>query len=508
MSLSVKAFYQNNKIPLLAALISALFSIIAYSNHNPLNYDGILYLTVASTYLKSGFNAALAAYPWPFYSILIAWISKLTHLSLQHTAEGLNNLFLMIVTVAFINLIKKIKDTPTLQIAAAITILAFPALNHYRDLIVRDFGYWAFFLIALNQLLKYLQNPNWRHALTWMLSLLCATLFRIEGAILFMLTPFALLLCPDQAFMQRLTNLIKLYCLPLLSLALYLTWHHLHSPHTSAEIGRISELANQFTQGGHAILNNFQTKIALIKNNLPIYAAAGDAKNWLIFGFTGVFIQAVISTLSLLFTLLFIYAIIKRLTPRANATYAIAYVALINIFIALAFFAQNLFLSDRYLMASCLVLIIWPVFSLEALYQQWRQHNNRWPCWLVAIWLCLAAFGSVISFGYSKAYITEAGLWLKNNTPIQTTVYSNNKQLLFYSERTEIDWQNRYDDSNPLNTLQHVNWRTYNYLAIRIKHEDAQQETAIIKLIGQNPSKIFANKRGDKVLIFKLQVGN
>lgn len=505
MTFTIRNFL-NNKISLWAGLVSVLFSIIAYSGSDPLNYDGILYLTAADTFLKSGFQVAMGLYPWPFYSIVIGCLSAVTHLSFQQAAELLNSLFLAITTVAFISLVKKIKNEPSLQIAAAVIILAFAGLNHYRDLIVRDFGYWAFLLVAINQFVNFARTNRWYYAITWTISIVCATLFRIEGAIIFIFAPFALLGCQQLTITQRFTAILKLFSLAFIGAVFYLLWHHLYVPHTNAEVGRITELVHQFTVGWQAIFANFQVKINAIKTAVLDYASVGDAPGWFIFGFSGMFMVSVLSAFSVLYALLLFYALIKAVMPATDTVRILVYLAILNLIIALLFYAQHLFLSSRYLIAACLILASWPVFALQTIYQDWQNHEKRWLFWLTGLWLLINMAGSVISFGHSKAYITEAGAWLRQNTPLHASLYSNNKQILFYAERTGIDWNNSYDDSNPLNTLQHTHWLPSDYVAIRIKHEDARQYNDIIKMLGQQPLKIFKNKRGDQVLIFKLAV--
>src|SRR6185437_14432921 len=108
------------------------------------------------------------------------------------------------------------------QIFAAIVILLFPYLNHDRDNILRDFGYYAFGLISLYYFIRYFKYPNWRNAICWNVSIVIATLFRVEGLILSALAPLALLFQTQVEFKQRFTSLIKIYSLPFIIALIYL----------------------------------------------------------------------------------------------------------------------------------------------------------------------------------------------------------------------------------------------------------------------------------------------
>ena len=72
-------------------------------------------------------------------------------------------------------------------------ILLSHQFNSVRQYIVRDHGFWAFYLVSLYFLLKYVEDVSWKNALAWSASLLMATLFRIEGAIFLLTLPCCVL---------------------------------------------------------------------------------------------------------------------------------------------------------------------------------------------------------------------------------------------------------------------------------------------------------------------------
>lgn len=507
---SIKSF----DIRIYAGLISIVLSLIAYHSYTPINYDGILYLATATAYSKSGLSAAMALYPWPFYSILIASISKLTWLSTFHAAELLNTALFVVIITTFLTLLKELGATRAIQIAGAIIILIYPALNDFRSIIVRDFGYWAFSLIALWQLMRYAQHNTMRSSWGWSLAIFIATLFRIEGIIVLLLAPLALLLLRDTLWPHKITLLLKCYIPTALLIVIYLLWHISHGT-THPQLGRIPEILYQVKNAWTLISANFAAKSNIAASQILTPYSVNYTHTFLFVGFSAIFLSQLIVNLTPLYTVFCGDAMAKNLM-HAPYNYKIILVSftVINLIIPLIFFSQAFFLSSRYLMPFCLPVLLWAPYSLQWIYTYRRRRDpiKPWRPWLlplIALALILMGVSGFLHFNYSKTYIIDAGLWLKTNTPHNASVYSNNKQILYYAERTPINWQinwtDQYDDSNPLQTTKNPAWLKYDYLALRITHESANDEAAILKIIGKPPVQQFSNKRHDMILIFKVK---
>ena len=192
----------------------------------------------------------------------------------------------------------------------------------------------------------------------------------------------------------------------------------------------------------------------------------------------------------------------------------LVYFTALNFSIPLLFFAQQFFLSTRYCVALCLFLLLWVPASLDYFVRQWQRQpaattQHRWLAPLVLILLIGMGSSAIVQYGYSKHYLTQAGTWINEHTARSARLYSNNKQILFYAQRTPIDfsvnWLEKYDDSKPLQTVQSATWQHYDYLALRINHNIASDKSQILKLLQRPPVQEFHNKRGDAVLIFNLK---
>ncbi len=103
----------------IAALASIILSVWAAAKTAVINPDAICYLFSAEA-VERGFSAAshlCDQAKWPFYSILIYGLAKLTHFSITASAWFLDGFFSLISVVTFIaivNLFSKKKIYPHL----------------------------------------------------------------------------------------------------------------------------------------------------------------------------------------------------------------------------------------------------------------------------------------------------------------------------------------------------------------------------------------------------------
>lgn len=493
-----------------AFLLSIVLSLIALQTHDPINLDGIIYLRAAAAYLDGGLTAAFKIYNWPFYSILIAKFSQLTHLSLMHSAQLISTILIGVIVVAFISLVRELGGKLSIQVIAAIVILIYPTLAHKRDYIVRDFGYWAFLLLGLLQLLRFAHTPRWRYVISWGMLLAIATLFRIEGMIIWLALPLVLLLHNAYSLKQRIGLVLKIQTLLLLggvSLLLLLT----QQGYLIEKLGRIPELLQQIKSGWQLSITHFYDKANLLREAILNNDSRDSAAIILLGGILAITIFSLITTLTLLYSLLVGYALAKQTLPTTAINYKIliGFIGL-NLLIILLFVSQHYFLSDRYVVALCLVLQLWVPFALAAIYQEWcglsRSSTIKHGVFLIIIlWLLALAVGDVVRFGYSKAYITDAAAWLRQNTVATANVYSNSKEIAFYAERPGTDWDNDFNFDQPFNKIYKGSWHKYNYIALLIKHGQITEQPKLIQRLGKQPIQQFQNKRGDKVLIFEIK---
>lgn len=511
---NANSLFKQYEFQIIAILASLVSSFIALSYHQPFNVDGIIYLNTATTFLHDGLRAAVDVYRWPFYPIIIALVSKITHLSLEKAAFLVNCTLNTITLITFVYLIKEFGGSRRVQYLGLLVILIYPYLNHDRDNILRDFGYYAFALLSLLFFMRYMRQLNWRYAFAWGTCILTATLFRIEGLVLLSLVPFVIFLQSNKTFSEKIRawlkiNLINIFCAGIAITWLLIKFFH-QSLWNSQHLGLFKDYFSQFKPG--FIIDGINNKNMILQQSILKALGTNSADGFLAGGIFGIFFESFINTIGLLYLFLSFYALYNRLIPftRNNFLAWSAYLT-VNLLIITTFLFSQFFLAERYLELLCLILIIGVPFSLETIYTNWREQKTcfitgrKWFFPVVCLFLLISAIDSIGHFGTSKAYITQAGKWIDKNTPANTRLLSNNAQLIYYSHRVDTKGIVQFPvNDDPLVILQNNKLSNYDYVALLIYPDQTNQEKQIKDLIKVPVLLSFQNRRGDKILIFKL----
>jgi len=496
----------------IAALFSILFSLWAAIKTSVINPDGICYLYSAAAMER--FTIALHLCDqakWPFYSILIFGFTKLTHLSFTVSAYFLDGFFSLISIITFIAIVNTLTHKIRIVVLAAIVILLAHEFNSLRTEIIRDHGFWAFYLLSLFFVLQYFMGSarkfsqqkkyyQWCYALLWNMSLIIAALFRIEGILFLLLLPFAVFADIRQTPMMRIKMFLQLNIMTCLGAIALFLWIILHP---QQPLGRLAEVQFQLMHGINEFVQAFrQTTQALATHVLSVYSAR-DA-SWIMIGMlVSWYIFSVISNISLIYAALIIYAWWKKLADFSRETQGVlwAYI-LINVLITTIFLVDNLFLAKRYLIALSLVLMLWVPFTLDYLITE--RYTRKWPLLLAVILMIVYGLGGIFDFGHSKKYIRDGGDWLAMHATAQQKIYSNDYQILYYSNHFGNEIFSLGQEFQHLNTIAKGKWRQYDYLALHVSKNELAQNTAILHEIKLTPLAVFQNDRGDQVQIYQI----
>lgn len=484
---------QHGTIYFTGIMISILLSCWAGIREVVINPDAICYLQSAQS-MSMGISYAAHLCDqahWPFYSAFIYLVATFTKISYTTSAYLLDGLFSLISVVSFVGIIQCLKgNTRTLWLAAAVILLAHE-FNAVREYIVRDHGFWAFYLSSLLLLLNFFRTRLWVYAIAWSVSLIIATLFRIEGIIFLLALPFATVFLSS----QRLQAFCKLNAVTFVGIILLAAM----LPHQNADhLGRLGELKFQLLHGVNTITQNFHARADILSQQLLNQYSAHDASLILLLVLAAWYLTNIIGNLSLIYAVLVVYAWCKKSMPLEKSSRIVlwSYIA-VNVLITAAFLAENMFLSKRYLLALSLTLMVWVPFALNYLCQQ----SRKWPFMLAVFFMVIYSLGGIFDFGYSKKYIHDAGQWLSANTTKTNSIYSNDYQVMYYSQHfgNEIFAKASELSKSTLNDK----WHQYDFLALRLNKNDVAINGVKLSEFG-SPIIVFSNKRGDKVNIYKV----
>ncbi|MCC2666446.1 MAG: hypothetical protein K0R24_2376 [Gammaproteobacteria bacterium] len=481
----------------IAAIISIFCSVWVSSQETLINPDGICYLQSAAA-MKAGIHFAMNLCDqakWPLYAWLIAKLVDLTQLSYVHAAYVLDSFFSLLTVLFFMRILSFLtlssdklsskNHSSCILSLGALVILFAHEFNAVKAYIIRDHGFWTFYLLSILMLLYYFRERQWRYAFAWSVSSTIATLFRIEGAIFLLAIPWVAWLEMNVPVLTRIKTFLQLNTFIIIAsifiVGVFLVYH----PHLS---GRLSELQFQLFHGLIVLKQNFQLKSAGLAQAVLSENGARDATPVLFITLFIWYFCNVIVNLSLIYSVLLVYAWVKKLVVTTYATRLVlwSYVFL-NVLITAVFLGQNMFLSKRYLLALSLTLMLWIPFTLHDFLQQWPQ--RKWPLIVASVFIFIASLGGLFDFGYSKQYVREAGQWLENHVPKNAKLYSNDLQLMYYSNH----FGNQLFIKSTLRK-----YHDYDYIALR-----GNQKSSFFQEIKLIPIQIFQNKRGDQVRIYR-----
>ncbi|MDH3671880.1 MAG: hypothetical protein OES46_12055 [Gammaproteobacteria bacterium] len=487
-----------------AAIISLFLSVWSVYLDDVVNTDGVLYLRTAELLAHGQWQDAFALYKWPFYAFLIAVISQITGLGFEYSAHALNAALTALAVAVFLSLVRELGADRKTLIAAAIVVLLFPGLNRYRAFVIRDAGYIAFYLLALLLFIKDLKGPRPALRLGWVASIFVATLFRIEGFVFLVALPLVRQWLLSTGATARAALLAGSAGAALLILGA-LGWWSFSGP----QLPTAPEWGGLLGDLWHSTTATLSARIDTIAGALHDRYERAFAYAVLLAALCVLLLWEVLVTLTPLYTALAGHAVYRRLVfqdPQIRKIW-LQLIAL-HLLVLAAILIIRLFLTGRFPLALSLTLLLAVPFSLAALYARWQEDRPRgvrrnWVFLLVCILLILTGADGLYR-PTGKRHLKEAGLWVKNHTPTQTTLFSNDPLILWYSARSRHERPSGYAWDLVLELARSRRLLQYDYLAVRVKRTQSEQEHSLVEALGKRPVAVFANRKGDKALVFAL----
>ncbi len=417
----------NPRAVLALILINILLSAWAYYADPVINNDGIVYLSVAQLMLDGNWDAAVAAYNWPFYPGLIALTSKLFFIDLKLAAYLLNGFFVILLTFAFTNVVGELSayDRRIMLIALVVVVL-FPSITKYRSLLIRDFGYLALYLWSLYFILRFCNQPKKEYLLAWLVLAATSCLFRFEGIAFLLVAPYFLVLFVGHNLQHRrailLWGAVGLFALAIALLGWYVQAKYASSIIAAQQSGlEIDSLKDLFFHNlnqryGEQVLTGF----GLVK----VFA-----------GTTGDVFYETVRRLAVVYALFAAYALYLGLVLQKPIVRKIWIVYLVtNLLLLVGFSLFNSFLVSRYTLASALTILLLAPFAIDRLLQRWP-HVNVVKKVLIGLAFFIVSVVSLegLDVSTNKRFVREGGEWMAQNLPADASIYSNSRIAIYYS---------------------------------------------------------------------------
>lgn len=500
-------FLKKYDVYWVAAISSILVSLIIFSWQQPFDCDAFVYFAAANAYLTGGSHAAMAVYPLPLYSILLALLSKTLHVSFL-IANNILAVFLdTVIVLAFVKITSLFNASKREMYFGLLFILFLPYFAHFRHMSMRDHGYLAFALCALCFLIAYYREEKIYQSVLWGFFVILSLLFRVEGGFLLIFAPLPIIFNNQITFFARLKRLLLSYIFPIFLfiaaiLFIFLKNHQVNNELFGHYFGRVMQVKKEILSGLNASYHVLLEKAQIIKPAIPEEYRLSLAIVFMMSGLVGLYFKHLFDVFPLLYFVLGIAGLYQLFAIKKQKGMAIIFgYMLICLVISFGFLIQEFFITGRYLLLSVILVLIGAPFAFNTLVQRWENRagrilGSRWFFPLIVVWFFVIALSSLIYFGPSKAYIIKSGDWLHDNLSPGAVLCVNDKQLGFYSRLDHVVFLYGSISGDQIKQCA--------YFAAAIDRHDQTTEKNFSQMIAQSPVKTFSSWRGAKVIVYKL----
>jgi hypothetical protein len=498
-------------LPLYLALALAFITCcrIIVIQHGWITNDSILYFEMAR-HFALGDPHPFEGYSWGFYPALIAGIHTVTGLGLQAIANLLIVIFFMLLVWGLMRMVSIAGGNDWTQFYAVVLLLGSGYIvGNILPMASRDLGYWAMMVHAVNQLILYYQHGRGKHAIYWQIFALLATLFRIEGAVQWLVLPIAGLLISSPAVPGRLKRLLAPYSLLMLGgLAAPFVLMAMHM--SLEDLGRVKELFTGLKDIELNVSQDLAHRVAVMRDAVigePFQEFAWFTFLLAYFSITTLKCLSVAGWAPPLLVLAEKHSIKKSMQPVAYRV--LLFWLLVSWVIGcLITFKVNL-LSARYVALFGFVLVIFASFAVHKLLHQAKTNikpAKKLLLVLAAVIVIAGFISNIKAKGADFYYEIDAVAYVKSRLPAgQQALYSSAKQR-FYAG-VPYDGRNDYEWDALIQRIADGRIRQYSYLVIKL--DDTPEDHARLKavqqqLVGFELEKTFyGHKRKKQLLVFK-----
>lgn len=462
---------------MLAILVAAQ---IQYIQHGWINPDSVLYLESARFIALGDWATAIKVFNWPLYSILIALVHKVTTLNIHHSAQALSVIFFGITTTSFIRIIQLAGGNNRSVLAGALILLSAHYLTgDILQMLLRDEGFWAFFLTSLVFFIRFYKSNHYSDAFFWQISAITATLFRIEAISYLMLLPLSLFFYQQTIFSQKLKQFLRCNFLSIIAIVGIFTAILVVDSLSMKSFGRLNEvftlnLYNELTK-------QFFTKSTIMSTHVLGRFLDEFAVPGLLMTFIYIIILKSISATGIINIGLAYFATRarKRLIDD-TVFYILMVVSIIALFNMSLIIIKVFVLSSRYLLALSLVLMIVAAFYLGDLLQYLEQKNKprkkvRWIVIALIAFMFLSLVKNILPKQDGYNYMQDAIVWIEQNKLPKQAIFYDDKRMRYYAGLPLIpDIGNNW--LKVRSAIEDKTIYQYSYLLINFSNKDKDRE--------------------------------
>lgn len=411
-----------NGYPVRVTLVASfLLSLVAVLGVAAVGRDAALYLDIAAQVAEHGPKIAFQSFDWPWFAFLLAGSHVLTGLPVEWCAYLWCATFMAGTCALLVDAVRR--RVPEATGWACLVVLAMPAVNQFRDEVIREFGFWFFCTLALWLALRWQERHGWLRMVGVHAAIGGAILFRLEA--LMLEVALGLWLLGGLRQRQGWLKLAQFALLPALALVVaalvLLAKGGLESVRVKSYLGLIDP---------YRIVYAFNQLATQFGDSLTYKFSRDEAGRIVFFGVVAALVIKIIAL-----TGPFCLPFLRRETWQALRTYVrefrpFVWGAVVYAGVLLVFFISKQFMISRYV--SMLDLLLVPLLAVGAML--FARQFPRLGKALVVVGL-LMMLANVISTGAGKPHIVEAGRWISEHVEPQARIYYQDGRVSYYAGR-------------------------------------------------------------------------
>jgi len=408
------------------AIFGASLSGGALLSEQLINRDAVLYLTVAQIFIDSGFEAAISHYNWPFYSILIAAFDSITTLGLENSARLINATLLLVLVDAFIRVYWEVNSKVIFRWMPALIILCYSGINDYRLLIVRDWGYWAFLLLASLYLVRAYKYNKLEYYVWWQVFILGAFLFRIEAIAILFLAPLIFLIRKEPV-VRYLKACSFGFVIGLIMVFVDLTFY---GESKFQQVFSYLDFYSYWVRFGGYASRVGKIAIQYYAEDYSIVFAIG--------GLLSVILGKVLAKVGGIYFLVFFIGLVRHKVKNSFNGFAVNVLIAVSFIIVFVFFLNSRVIAGRYTVQTVLFLLFYVTYYSEAILESIKKTSYRWLEGAFFMFFFISLAMGMHHSASNKIYLKEMGAWVKHNNTLESAyITTNDKRLFYYSGGVE-----------------------------------------------------------------------
>lgn len=500
---NLRSLTDNQTQALLTLLASLVAWRIIYIQNGWINDDSILYFEVARLFALEEWKQGLALYNWPLYSALLAFLHKLLDINIQQVAEILNVIFITVSTYSFMAIIRLAGGNKITMLFGSLLLFSTPYLvGDVLPMLLRDQGFWAFFLLSIQFFILFYRTEKFSHALLWQLTAIIAVLFRIEATTFLVLLPFVLF--TKENAQHRVREWVYANSLSLLAFTIILSLLLLIPSLSLKSFGRLNDLFSLLILSYNNISETFVAKAQIMNEQI-----LGDFLDD--YGMLGILLtMGAILVSKCMLSPGWVASIILMSNWKNSLNdvipdvlkilYWVIAIAILN---AAVILTSNFILSGRYIASLSFILLILASFSFTQLF---HSDNTGWKKYLLILAIILS---SVVLINNLRPkdneynYEQYAVNWIKTHNKSNSPVFYTTPSTRYYAGAPYAG--RGYDDwAYITNAIADGSVQNYSYLVIELKnHQPDKEQQLFNSLDNYKLVKEFMGFRSKKkVMVF------